>query len=127
DKPFKKSQTAEAPSAWRRTNGPVQARRRRAKLGVELTTAGPAEARRLRQRAQLILDLLTPEGKPTIPSRASSGPPARIAFSRTGAVLAGGVRVRRPELLTSLPRPVPQPPDRDRDLTNSVGANRDRL
>src|SRR5438270_11078844 len=31
----------------------------------------------------------------------SRGPPARIAFSRTGAVLAGGVRVRWPELLTS--------------------------
>ena len=30
------------------------------KIGVELTTAGPVKARRLRQRAQLILDLLTP-------------------------------------------------------------------
>jgi hypothetical protein len=30
------------------------------KVAVELTTAGPAEAPRLRQRAQLILDLLTP-------------------------------------------------------------------
>jgi hypothetical protein len=29
-------------------------------IGVELTTAGPVKARRLRQRAQLILDLLTP-------------------------------------------------------------------
>jgi hypothetical protein len=32
------------------------------KVGVELPMAGPAEARRLRQRAQLILDLLTPKG-----------------------------------------------------------------
>ena len=32
------------------------------RVGVELTTAGPAEAQRLRQRAQLILDLLTPQG-----------------------------------------------------------------
>jgi hypothetical protein len=38
------------------------------KVGVELTTAGPAEAPRLRQRAQLILDLLTPEGQSPIPS-----------------------------------------------------------
>jgi hypothetical protein len=38
------------------------------KVGVELTTAGPAEARRLRQRAQLILDLLTPQGEPPNPS-----------------------------------------------------------
>ena len=30
------------------------------KVGVDLTPAGPAEARRLRQRALLILDLLTP-------------------------------------------------------------------
>jgi hypothetical protein len=29
-------------------------------IGAELTTAGPVKARRLRQRAQLILDLLTP-------------------------------------------------------------------
>jgi hypothetical protein len=29
-------------------------------VGVELTTAGPVEARHLRQRAELILDLLTP-------------------------------------------------------------------
>jgi hypothetical protein len=35
------------------------------KVAVELTTAGPVEARRLCQRAQLILDLLTP--KPTEP------------------------------------------------------------
>ena len=37
-------------------------------VAVELTTAGPAEARRLRQRAQLILDLLTPERQSPIPS-----------------------------------------------------------
>ena len=38
------------------------------RIGVELTTAGPAEARRLRQRAQLILDLLTPKGQSPIPA-----------------------------------------------------------
>jgi hypothetical protein len=38
------------------------------KIGTELTTAGPAEAPCLRQRAQLILDLLAPEGQSTIPS-----------------------------------------------------------
>ena len=38
------------------------------KVGVELTTAGPVKARRLRQRAQLILDLLTPRGQSPIPS-----------------------------------------------------------
>jgi hypothetical protein len=38
------------------------------KVGVELTTAGPADAPRLRQRAQLILDLLTPQGQSLIPS-----------------------------------------------------------
>jgi hypothetical protein len=31
------------------------------KIGVELPMAGPAEAQRLCQRAQLILDLLTPK------------------------------------------------------------------
>jgi hypothetical protein len=31
------------------------------KVAVELTTAAPVEAQRLRQRAQLILDLLTPQ------------------------------------------------------------------
>ena len=31
-------------------------------IGVELTTAGPVKARRLRQRARLILDLLSPLG-----------------------------------------------------------------
>jgi hypothetical protein len=35
------------------------------KIGAELPIAGPAEARRLRQRAHLILGLLTP--KPTEP------------------------------------------------------------
>jgi len=38
------------------------------KIGTELTTAGAAEAQRLRQRAQLILDLLTPPRKSPIPS-----------------------------------------------------------
>ena len=38
------------------------------KIGVELPMAGPAEARRLCQRAQLILDLLTPPRKSPIPS-----------------------------------------------------------
>jgi hypothetical protein len=38
------------------------------KVGVELTTAGPAKAQRLCQRAQLILDLLTPRGQSPIPS-----------------------------------------------------------
>jgi hypothetical protein len=38
------------------------------KIGVELPIAGPAEAQRLRQRAQLILDLLTPQGQSLIPS-----------------------------------------------------------
>jgi len=36
------------------------------KIGTELTTAGAAEARRA--NAQLILDLLAPEGQSTIPS-----------------------------------------------------------
>jgi hypothetical protein len=38
------------------------------KVAVELTTAGPVEAQRLRQRAQLILDLLMPPGQSPIPS-----------------------------------------------------------
>ena len=38
------------------------------KIGVELTTAGPVKARRLRQRAQLILDLLTPREQSPITS-----------------------------------------------------------
>jgi hypothetical protein len=38
------------------------------KVGVEPTTAGPVKARRLRQRAQLILDLLTPRGLSLITS-----------------------------------------------------------
>ena len=37
------------------------------KVGLELTTAGPAEAQRLRQRAQLIHDLLTPQEQSPIP------------------------------------------------------------
>ena len=38
------------------------------KIGMEIATAEPAKAQRLRQRAQLILDLLTPEGQSPIPS-----------------------------------------------------------
>ena len=38
------------------------------KIGTELTTAGPGQARRLRQRAQLILDLLTPREQSPITS-----------------------------------------------------------
>jgi hypothetical protein len=37
-------------------------------IGVERPMAGPAEAQCLRQRAQLILDLLTPQGQSLIPS-----------------------------------------------------------
>jgi hypothetical protein len=33
------------------------------RIGVDLTMARPAKARLLRQRAQLILDLLTPRGQ----------------------------------------------------------------
>jgi len=38
------------------------------KIAVELITAGPVEARRLRQRAELILDLLTPQEQSPIPT-----------------------------------------------------------
>ena len=38
------------------------------KVGVALTTAGPVETLRLRRRAQLILDLVTPRGQSPIPS-----------------------------------------------------------
>ena len=38
------------------------------KVGVELTTAEPAKAQRLRQRAKLILDLLTPQRQSPIPT-----------------------------------------------------------
>ena len=38
------------------------------KIAVELVTAGPAEGQHLRQRAQLIVDLLTPRVKTPIPS-----------------------------------------------------------
>jgi hypothetical protein len=38
------------------------------KVAVELTTAGPVEARRLRERAHLILNLLTPRGQSPITS-----------------------------------------------------------
>jgi hypothetical protein len=34
------------------------------KIEVDLTTAGPAKARRLRERARLIRDLLAPIGSP---------------------------------------------------------------
>jgi hypothetical protein len=37
-------------------------------IETALATAGPVEARRLRQRAQLILDLLTPQRQSPIPS-----------------------------------------------------------
>ena len=37
-------------------------------IEAALATAGPAKARRLRQRAQLILDLLTPRGPSPITS-----------------------------------------------------------
>jgi hypothetical protein len=37
-------------------------------IEAALTTAGPAEARRLRQRAQLIFDLLAPKAQSPIPS-----------------------------------------------------------
>ena len=37
-------------------------------IEAALATAGPAKARRLRQRAQLILDLLTPRGQSPITS-----------------------------------------------------------
>jgi hypothetical protein len=38
------------------------------KIGVELPMAGPTEARRVCQRARLILDLLTPQGQSPITS-----------------------------------------------------------
>jgi hypothetical protein len=38
------------------------------KIAVELVTAGPVEGLHLRQRAQLIVDLLTPRVKTPIPS-----------------------------------------------------------
>jgi hypothetical protein len=37
------------------------------KIEVSLATAGPAEARRLRQRAELIRELLAPPGRSPIP------------------------------------------------------------
>ena len=37
-------------------------------IETALATAGPVEARRLRQRAQLILDLLSPRGQSSITS-----------------------------------------------------------
>jgi hypothetical protein len=37
-------------------------------IETALATAGAVEARRLRQRAQLILDLLTPQRQSPIPS-----------------------------------------------------------
>jgi hypothetical protein len=38
------------------------------KIGAELPMAGPAEARRLCQRAQLILDLFTPKSQSPVPT-----------------------------------------------------------
>ena len=38
------------------------------KIETTLATAGPAEARRLRQRAELIRELLTPPGRSPTPS-----------------------------------------------------------
>jgi hypothetical protein len=38
------------------------------KIEIELTTAGPYETRRLRQRAELIRELLAPPGRSPIPS-----------------------------------------------------------
>jgi hypothetical protein len=38
------------------------------RVGVELARAGPAKALLLRQRAQLILDLLTPQVQSPIPA-----------------------------------------------------------
>ena len=38
------------------------------KIAVELPMAGPAEARRLCQRAQLILDVLAPKGQSPVPT-----------------------------------------------------------
>ena len=38
------------------------------KIGMELPMAGPAEARRLCQRAQLILDVLAPKGQSPVPT-----------------------------------------------------------
>ena len=38
-----------------------------AKIETDLATAGPAETRRLLQRAELIQGLLTPSGSPTPP------------------------------------------------------------
>ena len=38
------------------------------KIATDLTRASPADARRLLERAQLILDLLTPKGRSPIPS-----------------------------------------------------------
>jgi hypothetical protein len=39
-----------------------------AEIEVDLATAGPAETRRLRQRAELIRDLLAPAGRSPIPA-----------------------------------------------------------
>jgi hypothetical protein len=37
------------------------------KIEADLATAGPAETQRLRQRAELIRELLTPSGSPPSP------------------------------------------------------------
>ena len=48
------------------------------KIGVELPMAGPAEARRLCQRAQLILDVFAPKGQSPVPTFPNRGVPAGI-------------------------------------------------
>jgi hypothetical protein len=61
------------------------------KVGVELTIAGPVKARRLRQRAHLIFDLLTPRDNRR--SRRDLARDRRLGslFSGVGGRLAGGV------------------------------------
>jgi hypothetical protein len=59
------------------------------KIEADLATAGPAETRRLRQRAELIRDLLAPAGRSPIPS-SRAGPPAWIALLREFGGLGRG-------------------------------------
>jgi hypothetical protein len=51
------------------------------KIEADLATTGPAETRRLRQRAEVIRALLAPSGSPT-PPRLNAGPPARVTLLR---------------------------------------------